>query len=167
MKIIFEGPDGSGKTTAISYIQKMTTWDTVVSGGPLLCRKDFKKRINSLIKLTEEKNFLIDRISIISNKIYQKVFDRKELIKNCEYLKLEELLLKDSLTVFCSANNIEYYDSKFDDDHKIDQGQFIYRKKIVLKYEKYFKDFKYRLINFDFTKTTLEELSKEIINECK
>ncbi|HUW21074.1 MAG TPA: hypothetical protein VMW41_00215 [Candidatus Bathyarchaeia archaeon] len=167
MKIIFEGPDGSGKTTAINYIQKMTSWDKVVSGGPLLCRDDLKKRVVSFIKLSEDKNFLMDRFPIISERIYQRVFDRKEIIKDPEYLELGELLLSNSLTIFCSANNIKYYDSKFDGDHQISQGQFTYRKKIVLGYEKYFKDFKYKLINFDFTKTPLNKLYLEIINECK
>jgi hypothetical protein len=101
MIIIFEGPDGCGKSTLIQQLHDQYGFPIFQSGGPKTIEQ-MDLKLNHLKTLANESNiYLCDRVPFISEIIYSRSFGREPIIPESELKKYWTLPMK---IVYCSTN---------------------------------------------------------------
>lgn len=110
MIVVFEGPDGVGKTTLAKKVAARKDWHYTHSGRPTSIY-DIQRTLTELEDLAlSKKIYLVDRHPGISDIVYSKALDRTLLTSLEELVKSWQQM---SFVVFCVAPV---------NDYKIDEG---------------------------------------------
>ena len=161
MKIILEGPDSSGKTTLAKALSAEFNLPIIKWG----------RKPRNAVEVFDRLSFLhmhggciYDRLSLISEIVYQKATNRVQIIDSESSLRLIRKM--DAIFIYCRPSKsmvMETEDPDFENVHGQNQRELKFR--LVDEYDKLFSDILEDIyfIQFDWTEQSFEE----IYNECR
>lgn len=97
MNIILEGPDGSGKSTLAKTLNDLFNYPIHHVGNPKTI-DDFNNEYSKFLNIIKD-DYIIDRISVISENVYSTVFNRTSRIAFDEELSV--LKNNNWVMIFC------------------------------------------------------------------
>jgi len=101
MRIIVEGPDGSGKSTLCSELSRRLDMAVSHSGGPIKNEEELHKRIaNQLSK----NNYIIDRCSVFSEPVYGLTLRGYSLLSRKDFeIYVKKMVIDGWIVIYCKA----------------------------------------------------------------
>lgn len=184
MFIVFEGIDGTGKTTQINKLKKIykNNQDYIFTREPgatkvgLQIRKILLDNKNKIDSNTEALLFMADRVDHIKNVILPAIQNNKIVISDRYYfstlayqnnhysqklISLFELPIPDLIFYFTIDNKTleSRYNGKND---RIESKDIYYKQSVILKYEDMFKN-DFNVIYIDSTKS-IKDITNDIIH---
>lgn len=99
MRIIVEGPDGSGKTTLIQRLHELTMWPIVPGEGPEKYPGEAENRIRRYNAHKPEPHLIYDRHPAVSHLIYSQFTNVTKINPNDPVIN--DFYSQDNLFVYC------------------------------------------------------------------
>jgi len=100
--IIFEGPDGSGKSTTIEKVSEYLNFPSSHDGGPSRDAEHCRERIDELLRTARRSNAIKDRSTVFSDAIYKEAFGKEPFVPYDEvYHRIWQLSGLGAIVVYC------------------------------------------------------------------
>lgn len=160
IRVIIEGPDGSGKSTLCKELSEKTGWKIYHSRLP----KDFEdiKQIDLevLSLLQDSDNWIVDRVTSISDPVYREAFSLNARIPG-DYLMETLKRYKNIPIVFCEQpENYQAKEKSYKDDgyHKNVKENAQRLRTGYKACSEIMSDLGFRVIGFNYLKTTSDKI---------
>jgi len=137
--LIFEGADRVGKTTLIHEFQKLTNYKYLIADRLFVSQLVYEKLFNRIISLKDYTELYTNMLKLKNFMIFVHV--------DCSEEKLKQRILSDKT-------------------HKNQLQEILQAKKLFTETFEQFKE-TFEIIHIDTTKTSSEQLAKELLNKLE